>query len=307
MHSKSTNSSSAEGSMSSNSISSASTSSSSSIADSRSDTGSSSSTFNDKDSSGPSSRSSSSSSFSIDNDSSTESSSMTDFSSNSSSNGSGNSNGNCDSSSSIEGSSGLDGSSSSAGSNSESNRSGGDGETSSSSSRVTISRRLRYPEQEGFEVVGTVELSFNKAARPTFPTLNPTRPNSAYLCNMAVAQNLRRQGIGLALLETAERLSLERGSSSVSLHCRLCDVGPNRLYRQQGYEVEAEDTLVAAVLFLQRRRQLMAKGLRGPLGVGEDEEERKEGEGGELSAFSALGGLFKKVLEKSGPLHRGGR
>ncbi|KAK3286074.1 hypothetical protein CYMTET_6350 [Cymbomonas tetramitiformis] len=55
----------------------------------------------------------------------------------------------------------------------------------------------------GWELVGTVEVSFKDDMRGPFLTLNP--PSGVpYLCNMAVCTDRRRCGIGARLLHSAE-------------------------------------------------------------------------------------------------------
>lgn len=112
------------------------------------------------------------------------------------------------------------------------------------------------------EVVATVELSFSDAAQPSFPTLNPPK-GSAYLCNMAVLHSCRRRGVGRVLLQAAEDLTVEMGHKALYLHCRLCDIVPQKLYRRAGFQEVATDNFLSLVLFLQRRRHLMRKMLHG--------------------------------------------
>ena len=58
----------------------------------------------------------------------------------------------------------------------------------------------------GATLVGVVEVSFTASTRNKHLTLNPP-PTSPYLCNMAVAEGSRGQGIGHHILQAAEQLS----------------------------------------------------------------------------------------------------
>eukprot|EP00898_Chlorokybus_atmophyticus_P002638 jgi/Chlat1/3375/Chrsp23S03807 len=106
-------------------------------------------------------------------------------------------------------------------------------------------------------LVGTVEVSFTDKTRPAFLTLNP--PNDAtYLCNMAVAPEFRRRGLGRQLLFAAEALVLHMRRAEVYLHVRIVDKPAARLYATTGYQPVCTDGLLS-LLLLQRRRVLMRK------------------------------------------------
>ncbi|KAK6139253.1 hypothetical protein DH2020_027008 [Rehmannia glutinosa] len=123
--------------------------------------------------------------------------------------------------------------------------------------------------EEGFELAGTVELTFDrKGANANPPTPTPPK-NSPYICNMAVRKPLRRRGIGWHLLKAGEELITKMSSSrEVHLHCRMIDEGPFNMYTKAGYSVVKTDSILT-LLTLQRRRHLMRKELH----VSEDASE----------------------------------
>ncbi|KAL6571775.1 hypothetical protein OROHE_002644 [Orobanche hederae] len=98
---------------------------------------------------------------------------------------------------------------------------------------------------EDFELAGTVEMTFDRNGTNRNPP-TPTPPkNSPYICNMAVAKQLRRRGIGWHLLKASEELITEMGSSKkVYLHCRMIDEGPLNMYAKAGYSIVKTDNIL---------------------------------------------------------------
>jgi ribosomal protein S18 acetylase RimI-like enzyme len=107
-------------------------------------------------------------------------------------------------------------------------------------------------------LVGAVEVSFTESTRSKEWTgLNPP-PERPYLCNMAVADNVRRQGIGGLLLKAAEELVQQVGEDQMYLHLRFKDAPAQALYRKAGYIPAAQDSIFV-MLVGQDRRWLMKK------------------------------------------------
>ncbi|XP_010272007.1 PREDICTED: uncharacterized protein LOC104607924 [Nelumbo nucifera] len=128
------------------------------------------------------------------------------------------------------------------------------------------------------ELVGTVEVSFNKrGANASPPTPTPPK-DSPYICNMTVKKPLRRRGIGWHLLKACEELISQITSSrEVYLHCRMIDTAPFNMYTKAGYNIIKTDNLLI-LLTLQRRKHLMCKKLpvtntQSELGITSSNEE----------------------------------
>ena len=92
--------------------------------------------------------------------------------------------------------------------------------------------------------MATASLSFSRATREEFPTLQPP-DGAAYLSNMSVDPAFRRRGIARRMLAAAEALVAGRGVGEVCLHARLADEPARALYRSSGFEtVEVDSWLV---------------------------------------------------------------
>ncbi|CAL5227490.1 g10471 [Coccomyxa viridis] len=109
------------------------------------------------------------------------------------------------------------------------------------------------------QVVGTVEVSLVPSTRTRYLTLNAPE-ECAYVCNMAVDPDHRRQGYGLLLLEAVEEIARLGGQRDLYLHLRMQDAPAQALYKRGGYrEANRDNPLV--FLLGQDRRYLMHKRL----------------------------------------------
>uniref|UniRef100_A0A7S1SUF7 N-acetyltransferase domain-containing protein n=1 Tax=Tetraselmis chuii TaxID=63592 RepID=A0A7S1SUF7_9CHLO len=104
-------------------------------------------------------------------------------------------------------------------------------------------------------LVGTLELSFRPATRSRYLTLNPPK-RCAYLCNMAIDSNFRRQGYGTKLLHAGELFAKMAGEEQIFLHVRLCDPEAQALYLNNGFEIVKTDNWFAPVLGVDRRHPM---------------------------------------------------
>lgn len=110
------------------------------------------------------------------------------------------------------------------------------------------------------KLVGTAEVSFDPATRTAYAMNNPPA-KCAYLCNMAVHPDHRRQGIARHLLSSAEHIAALACEDKMYLHLRLIDQPAGRLYRGSGFKQMAEDNILMQLLG-QDRKYLMCKELR---------------------------------------------
>lgn len=81
--------------------------------------------------------------------------------------------------------------------------------------------------------VGDVYLRFEPADEPELRKLLPDVP---LIQHLEVLPDLRNQGIGSALIQTAEQLLRERGHPRVALGVGLDNRAAARLYQRHGYE-----------------------------------------------------------------------
>ncbi len=110
------------------------------------------------------------------------------------------------------------------------------------------------------KLVGTAEVSFDPATRTAYAMNNPPA-KCAYLCNMAVHPDHRRQGIARHLLSSAEHIAALACEERMYLHLRLIDQPAGRLYRGSDFKQMAEDNFLMQLLG-QDRKYLMCKELR---------------------------------------------
>ena len=93
-------------------------------------------------------------------------------------------------------------------------------------------------------LIATAAISFDPISRDSFLSLKPP-DNEAYLCNIAVDPNFRRQGVARKMLAVCEALAKQRGFGKFYLHVRLGDEAARTLYDSSGYtEVDADSWLV---------------------------------------------------------------
>ncbi|PSC75660.1 acyl-N-acyltransferase [Micractinium conductrix] len=116
------------------------------------------------------------------------------------------------------------------------------------------------PPGQASRVVATTGLSFCRATREDFPTLQP--PDEAvYLSNMAVDGKLRRYGFARLMLAAAEGLAAAQGGRQLYLHARLADAPAQQLYLSSGYAVVGRDGFLAKLRGI-TPRALMVKPLQ---------------------------------------------
>lgn len=147
------------------------------------------------------------------------------------------------------------------------------GEESESSAYGGVDRAVRrqYTPSTA-RLVATVEISFTESTRSKdMAGLNPP-PERPYMCNMAVAKDARRRGIGGLLLGAAEDLVRRVGDNCIYLHLRFKDAPAAAMYKKAGY-VESDRDAFWVKLFGQDRRWLMRKDL-GKLKIEAAEEYR---------------------------------
>ena len=101
-------------------------------------------------------------------------------------------------------------------------------------------------------------MSFTESTRTKEWTGLNAPPERPYLCNMAVAEETRRQGIGVLMLEAAEDLVQRVGEDELYLHLRFKDAPAAALYRKAGYTPSAQDSIFVRLVG-QDRRWLMKK------------------------------------------------
>ena len=95
------------------------------------------------------------------------------------------------------------------------------------------------------ELVGNVELSSTQFEGTMFQRRRP-RKSRWYLTEMGVASAYRRNGIALALLESAELLARREGVEEIFLHVDAVNTAAVRLYEKAGFAVEPETEEVVA-------------------------------------------------------------
>ncbi len=106
------------------------------------------------------------------------------------------------------------------------------------------------------EVVGTAEVS----QRPC-ETWRLFPPKRAYLSNLAIAPNHRRQGAARQLLSTCENIALGWGFHRIYLHVMADNPAAQSLYRQAGYQSIAVSNPILSGLGLRPERLLLSKQL----------------------------------------------
>jgi ribosomal protein S18 acetylase RimI-like enzyme len=92
--------------------------------------------------------------------------------------------------------------------------------------------------------VVTASLSFSRATREQFPSLQPP-DSAAYLANIAVDPSQRRRGHARRMLAAAEALAAARGCPELCLHVRLGDEAPRMLYDSCAYQATQQDSPLA--------------------------------------------------------------
>lgn len=106
-------------------------------------------------------------------------------------------------------------------------------------------------EQE--EILGTVEISLRCEW--------PTTPHTAYISNLAVSPNCRRQGIARKLLSKCEQIAREWGFEELYLHVLEDNHVAKQLYLNSGYQLYKIEFSINSWLFRSPKRLCLIKKL----------------------------------------------
>ena len=105
-------------------------------------------------------------------------------------------------------------------------------------------------------VVGTIELSFQKRSHWY------NHQQYAYISNLAVNKNCRRQGIASKLLTKCEQIAKQKNFAEISLHVLASNKIGQELYFKNGYEVKQVETDLYSLFVTSKRRLLLTKSLK---------------------------------------------
>jgi GNAT superfamily N-acetyltransferase len=109
----------------------------------------------------------------------------------------------------------------------------------------------------GDRLVGTVEIS----VRSRIPFAIGNSFQYAYLSNLAVDRNCRRQGVAQKLLLNSERIARSWGFEALYLHVLENNRSARRLYFKLGYRLHKVDGGLTCLLLGKPRRLLLVKHL----------------------------------------------
>ncbi len=104
-------------------------------------------------------------------------------------------------------------------------------------------------------IIGTVELSFRTECSWR------GKRKYAYIANLAVGENYRRQGIGSQLLSKCEKMAKNLGFKELYLHVLASNQGGQQLYSQNGYTIRKIETDLFSLFLPSKRRLLLAKSI----------------------------------------------
>jgi ribosomal protein S18 acetylase RimI-like enzyme len=123
-------------------------------------------------------------------------------------------------------------------------------------------------------IVGTAEISWKPngrwARRGSQPGAPPTtalpgasdlQTSSPYLANLAVGQNMRRQGVAEALLNACEREVQAWGRRQIDLHVMENNLPARQLYLKAGYQIQHRELDWRTWMFQRPQRLLLRKSL----------------------------------------------
>jgi ribosomal protein S18 acetylase RimI-like enzyme len=105
------------------------------------------------------------------------------------------------------------------------------------------------------EITGTVELSF----RTEYSWKG--KKKYAYISNLAVSKNYRRQGIGSQLLTKCEKIAKDNGFNEVYLHVLASNDSGKQLYLQNGYTIRQVETDLYSLFVPSKRRLFLGKSI----------------------------------------------
>jgi GNAT superfamily N-acetyltransferase len=105
------------------------------------------------------------------------------------------------------------------------------------------------------QIIGTIELSF----RTEYGWKGKRR--YAYIANLAVSKNYRRQGIGSQLLSKCEKIAKDQGFNELCLHVLASNQSGQQLYSQNNYTLRQIETDLYSLFVPSKRRLLLAKSI----------------------------------------------
>jgi len=117
---------------------------------------------------------------------------------------------------------------------------------------VNIIQRGNKVEQE---VLGTIELSFRERYHWQ------KKEKYAYVANLAVSKNHRRQGIASELLFRCQQIAQEKNYGHLYLHVLACNQDAQELYFHNGYSIQEVETDLFSLFVPSQRRLLMTKSI----------------------------------------------
>lgn len=106
-------------------------------------------------------------------------------------------------------------------------------------------------------LAGTVEMGVRSLA----PSWLVESFEYAYLSNLAVSANYRRQGIAEQLLSACEEIAIEWEFNELYLHVLENNYPAKSLYQKAGYRLRDTEWTWGSLLFGQPRKLFMRKGL----------------------------------------------
>lgn len=104
------------------------------------------------------------------------------------------------------------------------------------------------------DIVGTVEISIRSHFAWSIPNVT-----YAYVSNLAVKDNYRRQGIARKLLLSCEQAAVKWGFKHISLHVLEDNHQARQLYFSSGYQLQQIEYTLGEWLFNRSRRLLLNK------------------------------------------------
>ncbi len=102
-------------------------------------------------------------------------------------------------------------------------------------------------------VVGTVELSFRSRSHWY------NHQKYAYIANLAVCKNYRRQGVAHKLLVQCEQIAKQKDFKQISLHVLASNKPAQELYQKNGYDIKQVETDLYSLFVTSKRRLLLTK------------------------------------------------
>ncbi|KAG6543994.1 hypothetical protein Mapa_014618 [Marchantia paleacea] len=117
------------------------------------------------------------------------------------------------------------------------------------------------PRTEGYLVVGTLDLNQGLSLPGEVMGECPTGPEAdvkrAYLSNVCVAEEVRRRGVGMELVEYAKESAKLWGISYLYVHVVVENISARKLYEKAGFEYEKEESVKEARSLGRPRRYIL--------------------------------------------------